>query len=371
MPHPLSPPPLPADSDGRLPSAQDLWDTLSAVLVVLGVDPATGHAARWPTLTLPASVVHRLNDPHAALPSQQEGWVALIDTLNTVGYPESFAEQHPTWTVAQGVKRFLDEQSVRASLSEPGYSAFDRWHDLLNGDRSDEVKAWLDTDPDAARQAFIGGKTPLMLAADKDAARCVTTLLPYSDPHATDDLGFNALLFAVRRNAQTSIVRALIPVSDLTVKDSTGRTVVRHLVDNGRVDLLREVLARIDPSKVNVYDRDGGGPLRSAAGESLDLVELMLPHCDPNVPDGDGWTPLMVAASLGKLDIVARLAPVSTLVHAPLSMGLRTFLESRGEGGARALAVLEQEVVRQEQRVLHQVTDEAVDGLDPKPRPRL
>lgn len=365
-------------NDPRLPSAQDLWDTLYAVLIVVGVDPATGSSDDWPDLKLPPTVARHLADPlPTGLPSQQYLWETLLDTLNTVGYPETFAEQHPTWTVAQGVAQFLKERVPLADRNDQPVSAMDRWTSMLSGDRAISVRAWLNEDPSIARTAFFNGKTPLMLAADKNAEQCVHALLPFSDARAVDDLDFNALMFAVRRNAKPGILSALIPVSDLAVADRDGHTVLHHLTDNGRLDALREVLARLTPDQVNGLDREAHerhsvSPLLViAASVSLDLVNALLPCCDPDRADKDGWTPLMMAALMNKPDIVERLGPVSTLTRAPLPDHVRALLDERGEPGAKALAMLEQEVRRHEQRVLHQTVVETAQDIDSRARPRL
>ena len=56
---------------------------------------------------------------------------------------------------------------------------------------------------------------------------------------------------------------------------------------------------------------------------SADIVEILAPLCDnPNAPNPEGWTPILVATNFGRTDIVQILAPLTENPNAPNAFGL-------------------------------------------------
>ena len=143
----------------------------------------------------------------------------------------------------------------------------------------------------ASTDAF--GQTPLMYAAGQNSLEVVRTLLRAgADPDATTFSGWNALMYAIRDNADISIAfELLLRTSELTRRTSDGWTAAELAREHGR----QQVADRLD---LEVAQRAGTSPLFSAiASDDAESVRAVLRSgADPDSRDAAGLTPLMVAA---------------------------------------------------------------------------
>uniref|UniRef100_A0A5K3FD40 ANK_REP_REGION domain-containing protein n=2 Tax=Mesocestoides corti TaxID=53468 RepID=A0A5K3FD40_MESCO len=83
---------------------------------------------------------------------------------------------------------------------------------------------------------------------------------------------------------------------------------VCNLAREGKVtEVVNNVTA--DPSLISLKDSSGRTILHwSACGGHLELVKILIQKgCQPDEPDESGWTPLMIAVSAGREDVVAYL----------------------------------------------------------------
>ncbi|PRZ56449.1 ankyrin repeat protein [Paraburkholderia fungorum] len=137
-------------------------------------------------------------------------------------------------------------------------------------------------DVDTARQVNDEGTTALMFAANAGNAELVKTLLPLSDAEAQDEIGATALMWAARHNF-AECVSLLLPASDARAEDQNGDTALMWAVEN----------------------------LEHVSG--LESVRLLSGRGAALIANGEGETPLMLAARRGDVECVKELLPVSDL----------------------------------------------------------
>ena len=111
---------------------------------------------------------------------------------------------------------------------------------------------------------------------------------------------------------------------DANIKDSFGRTMLMWAVEDGKVDLVRNLLES-RATNVNARDNNGETALLIATKKGNDeIVKLLLTREDINVnaKDNTGRTPLMAAASAGYIEILYLL-----IVRPELDVNSTLFLE--------------------------------------------
>ncbi|KAL0936658.1 ankyrin repeat-containing protein [Colletotrichum truncatum] len=82
--------------------------------------------------------------------------------------------------------------------------------------------------------------------------------------------------------------------------ESADRFPLHTAAREGKVSVA-ETLIKSEPKLASIEDDDGRLPIHWAiSSNSVDIVALLAQHrsFDPDVQDGSGWTPLMIAASL-------------------------------------------------------------------------
>ena len=124
---------------------------------------------------------------------------------------------------------------------------------------------------------FLGGSTPMILAAFMGDADIVTLLL---------------------NNKANIRARAAVD----------GAMAIHLAAANGRNDVIKILLAR-DPELVNVVDNRDNTPLHWAAmKDKKDTIQLLMENgADIEAKDADGWTPLHYAAAFSSVDTVQTL----------------------------------------------------------------
>lgn len=153
------------------------------------------------------------------------------------------------------------------------------------------------------------GDTPLIDAVwcrDVRASRKVVDLLlkHRANPNCSLRGGQTPLIFAARRG-RADVVQLLLNAGARTdARGIEGRT---PLHEAARGVNTRTVQRLLDAgADVNAVDDNDIAPLRLA--HTTEIANLLIEHdADVNTLSGDGWTPLMAAASRGDVTIVERL----------------------------------------------------------------
>ncbi|MFZ3558988.1 MULTISPECIES: ankyrin repeat domain-containing protein [unclassified Streptomyces] len=182
-------------------------------------------------------------------------------------------------------------------------------------------------DLDAVRAALAAGadveardahrRTPLLLAALKDHVAVAETLVAAgADPNAQDERDDSAWL-ATGVTGSVEMMRALLPARpDVKVTNRFGGVSVIPAAERGHVDYVRAVLRETD-TDVDHVNRLGWTALLEAVilGDGgrahQEIVELLITAgATPDLPDGDGITPLEHAERRGFTGIAGLLRAV-------------------------------------------------------------
>lgn len=182
-------------------------------------------------------------------------------------------------------------------------------------------------DADAVRAALAAGadveardahrRTPLLLASLNDHVAAAEALVAAgADPNAQDERDDSAWL-ATGVTGSVEMMRALLPAHpDLKVTNRFGGISVIPASERGHVDYVRAVLRETDIN-VDHVNRLGWTALLEAVilGDGgrahQEIVELLITAgASPDLPDGDGVTPLEHAERRGFTEIAGLLRAV-------------------------------------------------------------
>jgi ankyrin repeat protein len=152
------------------------------------------------------------------------------------------------------------------------------------------------------------GQTPLDLALAYKNGPMVSVLLRLGVSKDTAAISAEAMETATLRG-RTEIVRLLIDNGfDVNRPTAAGSTYLNDASLKGQSKIVALLLAR--GARIEAWSEDGEGPLHEAAlGGSAEVTTLLLDHgAAIDAPDREsGATPLMIAASLGRTNVVAVL----------------------------------------------------------------
>ena len=132
--------------------------------------------------------------------------------------------------------------------------------------------------------------------------------------HATDSLGYNALMHAAAEGtpAHADILQLLLAHSpNVNLFDRMGATALHIAVTGGSTPEAITALLGVADLDVNHFDEAGETPLHRAATGSPQALRLLLGHPEVDVnlmpPAGSQQTPLMRAAEIGHVDCLEAL----------------------------------------------------------------
>jgi ankyrin repeat protein len=161
------------------------------------------------------------------------------------------------------------------------------------------------------------GNTALYVAAQYGQAAVVEKLLavPRIDANQKNLDGLNPLLIAAT-NEHALVMKALlkVPGIDVSIKDSNGNNALLYVTEDGNLELAAEFVKV--PGIINLPDNDGYTPLMIAVNQrNLAMVELLLnaADIDVNIPDAKGDTAIMDATKLEEREIVKKLLTVTDI----------------------------------------------------------
>ncbi|KAJ6754419.1 ANKYRIN REPEAT-CONTAINING [Salix purpurea] len=144
--------------------------------------------------------------------------------------------------------------------------------------------------------------SPLIFVAQAGDIEALKALIKWGevDIDYQDDSGFSAVMFAAL-NGNVEVFRLLVYAgADVKLRNKAGETAITLSGLNQNHDLFEKVMLEF---ALQMGNRDDGGfyALHCAARRGdIDAVKLLMSRgYDVNVPDGDGYTPLMLAAREG------------------------------------------------------------------------
>lgn len=185
------------------------------------------------------------------------------------------------------------------------------------------------------------GMTPLLMASERGSAECIEILMPLSDLNATTQDGFTALMLAAERGNARSAKAFLAAGADPSRVDDHGHNALMLAAREGHpscVELLLPV------SDLSLRNSQGFTALNIASfaenEEDATAFKLLLPRSDPRALDTRGWSPLMLAASTGLEAAVKALLPVSDLLAKDPETGRTPLMIACANGHAACVRAL-------------------------------
>ncbi|XP_048250907.1 serine/threonine-protein phosphatase 6 regulatory ankyrin repeat subunit B-like [Haliotis rufescens] len=151
-------------------------------------------------------------------------------------------------------------------------------------------------------------KRSALMEAALAAKRNVFDLLvsKKADLNLLDDYNDNVLHFACQ-GGNTAIVEYLREILDINEKGQNGLTPVMHAARAGQKNVFNLLVSQQE--ELNLLDNTRNNLLHLACqGGNHFIIKYLLPLFDVNGPGEDGWTPIMMAALSGKMDVYDLLA---------------------------------------------------------------
>lgn len=132
--------------------------------------------------------------------------------------------------------------------------------------------------------------------------------LEQPDPYEVVDQG--AALLKASQEGRTDLIKDILVKNahlDVNVRDKEGNTPLSHSAGKGDIETATLLLDK--GADVNALDGIQWTPLMAAAERGLEEMGILLLQrgADPGTQDPDGFTPLLLAASAGCVGLVSRL----------------------------------------------------------------
>jgi ankyrin repeat protein len=232
------------------------------------------------------------------------------------------------------------------------------------------------TQPEGAAKASPELNASLLREARQGHVGTVRVLLAGgADPNVADENGWTPLIHAADIGNADVVEELLLRKAHVDSKTRKGSTALTIAVLRRRIDIVRKLLAA--GADVNLRNEAGDSPILIAAKFELvtvvvhpgplvlvpptgslmarpqpaarreatirnqepELVELLIDAgADPNSADGDGLTPLMLAAARGQRDLVQVLLKRGADIDAKASYGITAWQVATNEEVIQAIA---------------------------------
>lgn len=260
------------------------------------------------------------------------------DSRRTCPLQAAFISRNPA-----AMKVLLESGTDAGAWDLWGITPFENaiWHG------SDElIMAFVDCGKSEVFNATnVRGKTPLMIAYELGRTALVRDMTDSGscDVNIQDSIGRTALVYSVLFE-EAEIVQALLelPATAADIPDKNGETPLTWAAQLGRGNILQQL---IESGKVNIKDIDKFGRTalhRAAESDKYDTANiLLLDSADADIPDFQGWTPLMIAAGNGYVHILHRLLATEMVnVNRRNQHGTTALFNATNRGWPNAVQVL-------------------------------
>ncbi|CAK4633492.1 hypothetical protein LEN26_000236 [Aphanomyces euteiches] len=148
-------------------------------------------------------------------------------------------------------------------------------------------------------------------------------------------------LHAASYYGHADIARFLLQTYNIDQKDYTGRTALYLASEAGHVDVVKVLVT--ESIKADIATNGGMGPLHTACWNGhLPVVKILMEHCNANMKACLGSTPLDMAASQGKIEVVRYLVSKKVDVQAVNSNGWNALHSASWWGQAEVVRFLMQ-----------------------------
>jgi hypothetical protein len=192
----------------------------------------------------------------------------------------------------------------------------------IEGDRVETARALIELSERARIERGEGGNEP--------RAACSTVLLA----------------------ADWAVVKALLPACRLDALDSDGATALHWLAE--RKDHCEQIaLFALERGAAAARDRNGRTPLmRAAWSGNEELVEFLLPRCDPNERDDSGFSAVWAAIERRRWSVVERLLALGVSIESPPGMhsAIEAVVQADFQGEPEAAGVMRALIARADAR---------------------
>lgn len=188
-----------------------------------------------------------------------------------------------------------------------------------------------------------GGRTALMLAAQKQRQASLTNLLDLgANVAAREDDGWTALIYAANRGFVPGIEALVDAGADLNEKSEGTWTPLMFAVDNGHIDSVRELLAQ--GAAVNLPNSSDWTPLHFTVNidnDHADIAQLLIEHgARVDAPQYTGYTPLHLAALGGHNNTLQVLADAGANIDNRHETGRTPLMEAAENGHLATVELL-------------------------------
>jgi uncharacterized protein len=253
------------------------------------------------------NLVVDLRGNRAGFPKEAMQEILFLANLYYVWVEERKKKADPVVLGPISKKRAIEIEANMRRLSPAELSRFAKVRELAQSDASTLLLMELDANGWDANQCDEEGKSPMAIAAQWGAARCISALAErQGNPHVKDRDANAPLHWAVARGHLRCAETLLFFGADPDERNRDGKTPLHLAAIKSDSRFARRLLDYgADPRAV---DRNGDSALHFAVNKSqLDVVQALADHgAQEFAPNKEGFTPEQLARSKG-FDAASRL----------------------------------------------------------------